>query len=61
MMLVFLAVVIVGLVVLIRYAAGHTSPPRASTSETPLEIIRRRYAAGELTREQFEQMKRDVS
>lgn len=28
--------------------------------ETPLEILRKRYASGELTKEQFEQMKKDI-
>jgi putative membrane protein len=27
---------------------------------TPLEILRRRYARGEITKEQFEQMKKDL-
>ena len=30
-------------------------------SETPLDIARRRYAQGELNREQFEQIRRDLS
>jgi putative membrane protein len=29
-------------------------------SEDALEILRRRYAQGEITREQFEQMKKDL-
>lgn len=28
--------------------------------ETPLEILRRRYASGEITRDEFEQMRRDL-
>lgn len=28
--------------------------------ETPLEIIKKRYATGEITRETFEQMKKDL-
>ncbi|HWO71959.1 MAG TPA: SHOCT domain-containing protein [Dehalococcoidia bacterium] len=30
------------------------------TDETPLEILRRRYARGELSEEQFEKMRRDL-
>ena len=58
MMLVFWVLVVVGIVVLMRFAVG-TDARRGG--ETPLEILRRRYAAGELTKEQFEQMKRDVA
>jgi putative membrane protein len=30
-------------------------------SETPLEILKKHYAKGEISREQFEQMKKDIS
>ena len=30
------------------------------TGESPLDILKRRYAGGEITREQFEQMRRDI-
>lgn len=29
-------------------------------TETPLEIIKKRYASGEITKEEFEQMKKDI-
>lgn len=28
--------------------------------ETPLDIVKKRYAKGEITREQYEQMKKDI-
>lgn len=34
---------------------------RRRDDEAPLEIARRRYALGEITREQFEQLRRDLS
>jgi putative membrane protein len=58
-MLVFWVLVIVGVVAAVRWmTACGVARPRA---ETPTEILRRRYAAGELTKEQFESMKRDVA
>lgn len=30
-------------------------------SESPMEILRKRYAKGEITKEQFEEMKKDIS
>jgi putative membrane protein len=32
----------------------------ALQKESPLEILKRRYAAGEITKEQFESMKKDL-
>jgi len=61
MMLVFWALVVVGIVALFKMATnlGASSEPRSAN--TPIEILRRRYAAGELTKEQFEAMKKDVA
>jgi putative membrane protein len=57
-MLLFWGLVVVGAVALVRYASARAASPRV---ESPLEILRRRYAAGELTREQFDQMARDIT
>ena len=53
-MLLVVAAVVAGVVLNARATA-------ARQSETPVEILRKRYAAGELTKEQFDQMKRDVA
>jgi putative membrane protein len=31
-----------------------------NSNETPLEILKKRYARGEITKEQFEEMKKDL-
>ena len=50
-----------GLLVLLVRAVIHSGPPAARPGEESAEdILRRRYAAGEITREQFEQMRRDL-
>lgn len=57
LMLIFWAVVIAGIVLLVRQLvhSGSVSP-----GATPIDVLKRRYAAGEITREQYEQMKRDL-
>lgn len=61
MMLVFWAVVIIGIVALVRYLSDRGGATRLKEPEAPLDILRRRYAAGDITKEQFEEMKRDVA
>lgn len=61
----FLVAVIVGIVFVVRALSGsgtggdHQVPPRER--ETPEELVRRRYAAGEIEREEYEQKLRDLS
>ncbi|MCC7105481.1 MAG: SHOCT domain-containing protein [Chloroflexi bacterium] len=57
MMLAFWGAVLVGVELLLRGLFG-TGSTRGRTEETALEILKRRYAAGEITREQFDDMRR---
>lgn len=62
MMMGFELILIVGV---IAYALGwrpqfnQTGP--APTSQTPAEILKARYASGEITREEYEQTRRDLA
>lgn len=58
MMLVFWGLVIVGLVLGIRWLV---TQGRESRSDTALDILRQRYARGEIDKEEFEARKRDLS
>ncbi|MDT8285407.1 MAG: SHOCT domain-containing protein [Thermovirgaceae bacterium] len=58
MMLLFL-----GVAVLFYFAFRKHSESRPAefTRETPMEILKRRFAKGEISKEQFEEMKKDLS
>src|SRR5215475_13192895 len=57
MMLLFWVLVIVGLVAGIRWLLGQTKSARADSA---LEILRQRYARGEINKEEFDAKKKDL-
>jgi putative membrane protein len=57
-MLVFWGVVVVGIVLGIRWLV---SQGKESRSDGALEILRQRYARGEVNKDEFEAKKRDLS
>ena len=58
MMLVFWGVVIAGIVLGIRWLIGQG---RDGRSDTALDILRQRYARGEINKEEFDAKKRDLT
>lgn len=57
-MVVFWAAVIAGIVFLIRWLILRSSPPEKK--ESALDILKRRYAAGGINGEEYEQMKKEL-
>jgi putative membrane protein len=57
-MVLFWGLVIWGVVALVRGRHGCCSPQ--NDKDSALEILRRRYAAGEITKDEFEQKKKDL-
>lgn len=57
MMLLFWVLVIVGVVVGIRWLVGQGKELR---SDSALEVLRQRYARGEINKEEFEAKKKDL-
>lgn len=57
MMLVFWGLVIVGIVLAIRWLSGHGDRSR---SDRALDILRERYARGEINKDEFEAKQRDL-
>jgi putative membrane protein len=60
MMLVFWVLAIGGIVIILRAWWQPPSRPLQG-GDSALDILRERYARGELSREQFEEMRRDLS
>jgi putative membrane protein len=52
--------VLVLVIYLLVYGLRSESRPPERAPETALDILKKRYARGEITREEFEQMKRDL-
>ncbi len=61
--LIFWILIIVGLIFLIKWLIDQgklTRPVQPVQNESPLDVLKIRYARGEITKEQFEQMKKDL-
>jgi putative membrane protein len=60
-MILFWIVVIVVLIAVIRWVmlTGRVGS-EGKTKESALDILKKRYAAGEITKEEFEQLKKDI-
>jgi putative membrane protein len=55
------ALIVVGVVVGIRWLMKSPNPSGARGSERALEILREQYARGEISRDEFERMRQDLS
>ena len=53
--------VIIGGIVLLVAGLARQGTPAAARGESPLEILKRRYASGEIDRDEFERMKELLS
>jgi len=58
LMIIFWGLVVVGLIFLIRWLVGMSKT--AKPEESALDILKKRYARGEIDREEFEQKKKDL-
>lgn len=61
--LLWLVFVVLGIVVLVRLIARESRGPGPGhpVTETALDILKKRYARGEIDRAEFEAMKRDLA
>jgi putative membrane protein len=59
-MILFWILVIGGVVVLVKWLVDQSSAGKGARGASPLEILRERYARGEINREEYEQKRRDL-
>lgn len=60
-MMLFWLILIVGLVILIIWAVRRTQGPGGVSEDTALDTLNKRYARGEISREEYERMKQEIS
>lgn len=62
-MIIFWVLLIVGVVVLVKWIADSGATPYSRTrgEESAVDILKRRYASGEITKAEFEQARRDLT
>jgi putative membrane protein len=57
-MIAFLILVVLGIIYLIKVIAGDAK--KGEREETALDILKKRYARGEINKEEFEEKKKDL-
>lgn len=61
MMLLFWGLVIVALILLVRWLWTQSQQRGGSpAAETPLDVLKKRYARGEITKADFDRIKQDI-
>ncbi|MBI4205187.1 MAG: SHOCT domain-containing protein, partial [Betaproteobacteria bacterium] len=50
-----------GIVILVKWIAGGSAGPSQPPAKTALDILKERYARGEIDKQEFEGKKRDLS
>jgi len=52
--------IVIGILIYFLIQASKSKGFPGSTNETPLDILKKRYAKGEITKEEFDRMKADI-
>jgi len=52
--------IVIGVAIYLIVQATKSKGPESSFRETPMEILKKRYAKGEITKEEFDKMKKEL-
>jgi putative membrane protein len=52
--------ILIGVLIYLLFKSSKTGGFGRAPNETPLDILKKRYARGEITKAQFEEMKKDL-
>lgn len=52
--------IVIGLIIYFAVQAQKTRDETPTQNESPLDILKKRYAKGEITKEEYERMKNDL-
>ncbi len=61
MMLLFWILIIVGVILVVRWLVDQGRLKESQSEETPIDVLKKRYASGEIDKEQFETLKRELT
>jgi len=57
LMILIMALVVLGIILLVRFASGNQTKANKSNA---LDVLKHRYAKGEITKKQFDEIKKDI-
>jgi len=60
-MVLWWALIVLGIVVLVKWLIGGSRAETTERGDRAIDILKERYARGEINKEEFEQRKRDLS
>jgi putative membrane protein len=60
-MLLFWVLIILGVIALVAWLAKQGRPDSHAGPESPLDVLKKRYARGEIDKEEYESIKKDLS